>query len=206
MVYFGCTSLCPKTIYEAVSGLKRISLEPGQDYDALVVSFDPNDTPAAAAKEKAEYAAQFGRSSYNAGFHFLTGSQDSITRLAKALGFRYHWDEPTKQFVHAGGIMVATPDGKLSRYFYGIQYAPQDLRMALVDASQHKIGSPVDYFLLFCFHYDATQGKYTLAIINILKLAGTLTLLALLGLIYFLMRNDKNKKRAAAWSEVRHAG
>ena len=206
MVYFGCTSLCPKTIYEAVTSLKRVALEPGSDYNAVVVSFDPNDTPAIAAKEKAQYASEFGRPSYNAGWHFLTGSQESITKLANALGFHYRWDEPTKQFVHAGGIMVATPDGKLSRYFYGIQYAPPDLRMALVDASQHKIGSPVDYFLLFCFHYDATQGKYTLAIFNLLKVAGILTLLTLAGLIYFLMRNDRNKTPNVTWKEVRHGG
>jgi protein SCO1/2 len=206
MVYFGCTSLCPKSIYESVSALRRVSLEPGRDYDVVVVSFDPKDTPAIAAQEKAKYAKIFERGSFNSGWHFLTGSQESISRLASAIGFRYHWDEPSKQFVHAGGIMVATPDGKLSRYFYGIQYAPADLRMALVDASQHKIGSPVDYVLLFCFHYDATQGKYTLAIVNILKIAGVLTLLCLAGLLYFLMRSDKNTNKSVPWKEVRHVG
>ena len=205
LVYFGCTSLCPKSVYESVSALRRVSLEPGRDYDVVVVSFDPKDTPQAAAQEKAKYAKIFERGSFNAGWHFLTGSQESISRLADAIGFRYHWDEPTKQFVHAGGIMVATPEGKLSRYFYGIQYAPQDLRMALVDASQHRIGTPVDYVLLFCFHYDATQGKYTLAIINLLKVAGSLTLLCLIGLIYFLMRSQ-NKKTRGPWKEVRHVG
>jgi protein SCO1 len=103
-------------------------------------------------------------------------------------------------------LMIATPEGKLSRYFYGIRYAPQDLRMSLVDASKHKIGSPVDYFLLFCFHYDESQGKYTLAIISILKLAGGATLLGLITLIYFLMRNDKNKAARVSWKEVRHVG
>jgi protein SCO1 len=206
LVYFGCTSLCPKSVYESVSALKRVSLEPGRDYEVVVVSFDPKDTPEAAAKEKAEYGKIFGRSSFNPGWHFLTGTQASITSLTNAIGFHYRWDEPTKQFVHAGGIMVATPDGTLSRYFYGIQYAPQDLRMALVDASKHKIGSPVDYVLLFCFHYDPSQGRYTLAIINVLKLAGVATLLALAGLIYYLMRNDKNKPRRASWKEVRHVG
>ncbi|MBV9267294.1 MAG: SCO family protein, partial [Acidobacteriaceae bacterium] len=193
LVYFKCTSLCPKSIYESVSAMKRVSLEPGRDYEVVIVSFDPKDTPADALQEKRQYETIFGRPSFNAGWHFLTGSQDAITRLTKAIGFRYRWDSPTSQFVHAGGIMVATPEGKLSRYFYGIQYAPQDLRMALVDASRHKIGSPVDYFLLFCFHYDELQGKYTLAIINILKLAGGATLLALILLIYFLMRSDRNK-------------
>jgi protein SCO1/2 len=206
LVYFKCTSLCPKTVYEAVSAMKRVALEPGRDYDAIIVSFDPKDTPADALQEKQQYAGTFGRSSFTNGWHFLTGSQESITRLTKAIGFHYRWDDPTKQFVHAGGLMIATPEGKLSRYFYGIQYAPQDLRMSLVDASQHKIGSPVDYFLLFCFHYDVSQGKYTLAIINILKLAGAATLLALAVLIYFLMRNDKNKAARVSWKEARHVG
>jgi len=204
MVYFGCTSLCPKSISESVSALRRVSLEPGRDYDVAVVSFDPKDTPAIAAQEKARYAKVFERGSFNAGWHFLTGSQESISRLAGAIGFRYRWDELSKQFVHAGGIMVATPEGKLSRYFYGIQYAPQDLRMALVDAAKHRIGTPVDYVLLFCFHYDAAQGKYTLAIVNVLKIAGGITLLSLIGLLYFLMRSDKNKKPDVPWKEARH--
>ncbi|MBV9085225.1 MAG: SCO family protein [Acidobacteriaceae bacterium] len=206
LVYFGCTSLCPMTVHESVMALKRVSLEPGRDYEVAVVSFDPNDTPALAAEKKAEYASEFGRASFNAGWHFLTGTQDAISRLANAVGFRYRWDEATKQFVHAGGIMVATPEGKLSRYFYGIQYAPQDMRMALVDASKHKIGSPVDYVLLFCFHYDPATGKYTLAIVNLLKVAGCATVLALAGLLYFLMRNDRNKARQPNWKEAQHVG
>jgi protein SCO1/2 len=201
MVYFTCTSLCPMSINESVTGLRRVSLEPGRDYEVIVISFDPADTPAAAAQKKAEYAKVFGRPSFNDGWHFLTGNQDSISRLAAAIGWRYHWDAASSQFVHAGGIMVATPEGKLSRYFYGIQYAPQDLRMSLVEAGQHRIGSPVDFVLLFCFHYDATQGKYTLAIFNVLKLAAGATIAVLFFLIYFLMRNDKNKK----WREVHHA-
>lgn len=207
LVYFRCTSLCPMTVQESVSSLRRVSLEPGKDYDVIVVSFDPADTPAVAAQKKAEYAQEFGRSSFNSGWHFLTGTQDSIARLASAVGFKYRWDDATKQFVHAGGIMVATPDGNVSRYFYGIQYAPQDMRMALVEASKHKIGSPVDYITLFCFHYDATQGKYTLAIVNILKLAAGVTLFSLLALVFFLMRGGSSKnKGSASWKEVHHVG
>jgi protein SCO1/2 len=194
------------SVRESVTSLRRVTLEPGKDYDVVVVSFDPADTPQIAAEKKADYARQFGRQSFNSGWHFLTGSQDSISRLASAVGFKYRWDDATKQFVHAGGIMVATPDGHLSRYFYGIQYAPQDLRMALVEASEHKIGSPADYITLFCFHYDATQGKYTLAIVNLLKLASAATLCGLLILIYFLMRRDKNRRERMPWKEVRHAG
>ncbi len=205
LVYFKCTSMCPMSVRESVTSLRRVALEPGRDYDVVVVSFDPSDTPQVAAGKKAEYAKEFGRSSFNSGWHFLTGTKESISRLASAVGFKYRWDDGTKQFVHAGGIMVATPDGHLSRYFYGIQYAPQDMRMALVEASKDKIGSPVDYITLFCFHYDATQGKYTLAIVNILKLAAGATLAGLLVLLFFLTRTGPHKKDRLSWKEVRHA-
>lgn len=207
LVFFSCRSVCPKAIYESASSLKRVSLDPGRDYNVLIVSFDPKDTPQDATEQKTEYAQVFGRTTaYNAGWHFLTGTEPEIRKLTDAVGFRFKWDDPTKQFVHASGIMVATPDGKLSRYFYGIQYAPQDLRMALVDASKHKIGSPVDYVLLFCFHYDPSRGRYTLAIINVLKIAGTATLLCLIGLIYYLVRNDKRKAARTNWRELRNVG
>jgi protein SCO1 len=207
LVYFNCPSLCPMSLHETVTSLKRVALEPGRDYNVVVVSFDPKDTPREAELTKTKYKAQFGnRNGYDTGWHFLTGDQESISKLAESVGFRYRWDNDSKQFIHAGGIMVATPDGKLSRYFYGIDYAPADLRMALVDASQHKIGSPVDYVLLFCFHYDPTQGKYTLAIVNLLKIAGGLTVLLLVIGIYFLMRDDKKKKTRATWREAPHVG
>jgi len=204
-VYFKCPSLCPMSIRETVLGLRRLSLQPGLDYNVVVVSFDPEDTPQIAAEKKAEYEKMFNRANFNSGWHFLTGSNDQIEKLTSAVGFGYRYDPATKQFVHAAGIIVATPDGKLSRYFYGTDYAPADLRMALVDASQHKIGTPVDYVLSFCFHYDATQGKYTLAIFNILKIAGGLTVLMLGGLIYLLLRDEKKNRVRTAWEEVHHA-
>ncbi len=207
LVYFNCPSLCPMSLHETVTSLRRVALEPGRDYNVVVVSFDPKDTAREADLTKTKYKAQFGnRAGFDEGWHFLTGDQRSITSLANATGFRYRWDDRTKQFIHAGGIMVATPDGKLSRYFYGIDYAPADLRMALVDASQQKIGSPVDYVLLFCFHYDAAQGKYTLAIVNLLKIAGCLTLMVLAIGLYFLMRDDKNKNPRTPWKEAHHVG
>jgi protein SCO1/2 len=205
LVYFSCPSLCPMSLHETAAGLRRVALEPGRDYNVVVVSFDPTDTPKTAALTKKKYKSEFGsKPGFDAGWHFLTGDQQAISKLAASVGFDYRWDDRTKQFIHAGGIMVATPDGKLSRYFYGINYAPADLRMALVDASQHKIGSPVDYVLLFCFHYDAAQGKYTLAVINVLKVAGGLTLLVLGISLYFLIRNDKSKQRPNAWKEAHH--
>jgi protein SCO1 len=208
LVYFKCPSLCPMSLHETVTSLHRLSLEPGRDYEVVVVSFDPADTPAVASEKKAEYSKQWGtRAGYANGWHFLTGSQDSISRLTSAVGFGYRWDPTTHQFIHAGGIMVATPDGRMSRYFYGINYVPADLRMALVEASQHKIGTPVDYILLYCFHYDPSVGKYSLVIINVLKIAAGLTVLLLGGLIYLLMRNDKKARRRTAWRpEVKHVG
>lgn len=205
MVYFTCPSLCPMSLHETVTSLRRVALEPGRDYSVVVVSFDPSDTPALAAQKKAAYQKEFGRASFNDGWHFLTGAQNSISSLASAVGFHYRWDDSTRQFVHAGGIMVATPEGRLSRYFYGIQYAPADLRMALVEAARHKIGSPVDYVLLFCFHYDATQGKYTLAIFNLLKIAGCLTVALVAGFILLQTRREK-KQRTLEWKQVHHAG
>lgn len=206
LVYFKCPSLCPMSMQETVTSLRRVSLEPGRDYNVVVVSFDPSDTPAMAAEKKGYYAKEFGKAGFDSGWHFLTGSQDSISKLASAVGFGYRWDPVTRQFIHAGGIMVATPDGKMSRYFYGIAYAPADLRMALVEASQHKIGSPVDYVLLFCFHYDAAQGKYSLVIVNVLKIAAAITLLCLGGLIYLLMRSEKKQKTRTTWKEAPHVG
>lgn len=206
LVYYNCPSLCPMTLQEMVTSMRRVSLEPGRDYQVVVVSIDPKETPQIAAEKKADYAKEFGRASFNSSWHFLTGTQDSISRLASAVGFRYHWDDPTHQFVHPVGIMVATPEGRLSRYIYGIQYAPGDLRMALVEASQHKVGTPVDYVLLFCFHYDAAQGKYTLAIVNVLKIAAGITIAMLAGLIFLLMRRERNQQKPADWERVHHAG
>jgi protein SCO1 len=206
LVYFKCPSLCPMSLRESVMGLRRIPMQTGIDYDVVVVSFDPADTPAVAREKKAEYGKMFNRAGFNTGWHFLTGSQESISKLTSAVGFGYRWDEPSKQFIHAGGIMVATPEGRMSRYFYGVDYAPADLRMALVEASKHRISSPVNYVLLFCFHYDATQGKYTLAVLNILKAGAALTLLLLGGLLYLLMRKDKTHRLQAKWKEVEHVG
>ena len=206
LVYFKCPSLCPMSLRETATSLHRVPLQSGLDYEVVVVSFDPNDTPTTALIKKAEYAKMYGRAGYNSSWHFLTGTQSAIDKLTSAVGFGYRWDEGTQQYIHAGGIMVATPEGKMSRYFYGVDYAPADLRMALVEASQHKISSPVNYVLMFCFHYDATQGKYTLNILNLLKFAGCLTVVGLAGLIYLLMRKDKGNANDVGWREIKHVG
>ena len=206
LVYFNCPSLCPMSLRETVTSLRRMPLQVGLDYNVVVVSFDPSDTPASALEKKNEYAKMFSRAGFNSGWHFLTGSQESISRLASAIGFGYRWDEATKQYIHASGIMVATPEGRMSRYFFGIDYAPADLRLALADAAKHKISRPVDFILQFCFHYDPTQGKYTLAIINILKVAGIFTVLGIAALVYYLMRKEKQQGTGLTWKEVKHVG
>lgn len=213
LVYYRCPNLCDVTLNEMVTSLRRVSLEPGKDYQVVVVSFDPRETPDLAASKKANLKKEFRepgqtqpRPGFNDGWHFLTGQQDAISKLAAAVGFKYKWDDRTKQFIHAAGIMVATPKGILSRYFYGVQYAPGDVRMSLVTASNNSIGSPVDQLLLFCFHYDATQGKYTLAIFNVIKLAGGITVLALGILLYFLLRKKPGSPAPPQerWKEARH--
>jgi protein SCO1/2 len=193
LVYYSCPSLCSMTLSDMVGSLGRMDLKPEQDYNVVIVSIDPAEKPALAAAKKASYGKLFKKASFDSGWHFLTGDQAAISKLAAAVGFRYRWDEPTHQFVHAAGIMIGTPEGKLSRYFYGIQYSPTDVRLSLVEASAHKIGSPVDYVLLFCCPYDPMTGKYTVAIYNILKLAGAVTIAGLVILVFFLIRSNKRK-------------
>jgi protein SCO1/2 len=197
LVYYKCPGLCGLTLSNMVHSLREVDLQPAKDYNVVVVSIDPAEKPPLAAAKKATYAASFGKPSFDAGWHFLTGDQESIHKLASAAGFHYRWDEGTHQFVHAAGIMVATPEGKLSRYFYGISYSPTDVRLSLVEASAHKIGSAVDYVLLFCCPYDPLTGKYTVAIYNVLKLAGGGTLLCLAILLVFLVRSAKSRKPRA---------
>ncbi len=202
LVYYQCPRLCSLTLSDMVHSLSQVDLRPKQDYSVVIVSIDPAEKPPLAAAKKASYGKVFPKPGFDGGWHFLTGDQSAITKLASAVGFHYRWDEPTRQFVHAAGIMVATPEGKLSRYFYGIQYLPIDVRLALVEASAHKIGSPVDYVLLFCCPYDPLTGKYTVAIYNVLKLAGLVTLLCL-GILLFLP--DSRESIGASASRKSHA-
>ncbi len=198
LVYYNCPGLCTMTLSDMVHSLGKVDLKVSEDYDVVLVSIDPKEKPPLAAAKKASYGKLFPKPSFDAGWHFLTGDQDAISKLASAVGFRYRWDEATHQFVHAAGIMVATPEGKLSRYFYGIQYTPTDLRLSLVEASKHKIGSAVDYVLLFCCPYDPLTGKYTVAIYSILKLAAGITMSGLAILVFFLVRSGNKRKRREA--------
>ena len=170
--YYDCPMLCTMVINGLASALDVLSLEPGRDFEIVTVSFDPRDTPATAAAKKAAYIARYKKPGAAAAWHFLTGDQTSIDRLTKAAGFRYVWDKDTNQFAHPTGVIVLTPDGRLARYLFGIEYGPRDLRYALVEASNGKVGSAVDTLLLYCYHYDPMTGRYGLVIMRAIRLAG----------------------------------
>jgi protein SCO1 len=190
LVYYRCPMLCNLVLNGSLHAMRNIPLKLGRDYEAITVSFDPNETPQLATEKKATYVERFGSSEASTSWHFLTGKEAEIKRLASAVGFRYSWDDLTKQWVHASGIMVLTPEGRVSRYLYGIEYPKQDLRLALVESSKGKIGSRVDQILLFCFHYDPAKGKYGLAILNTLKAAGSATVLLLGVFVITMLRRD----------------
>ncbi len=193
LVYFGCPMLCTMVEDGLLQSLKKVSFDVGDQYNVLTVSFDPHDTPEIAAAKKALYVGLYGRPGAADGWHFLTGDPDSIQRLTKAVGFHYAYDSGSGQFAHATAIMVLTPQGKLARYFYGIQYPPGGIRLALVEAAQEKIGSPVDAVLLFCCAYNPATGKYGLLISRLLMIAGMLTVLTIATLIFMLSRAGTRK-------------
>jgi protein SCO1 len=191
LVYFGCPMLCTMVEDGLLQSLKRVSFDVGDQFNVLTVSFDPRDTPEIAAAKKAVYVGLYGRPRAAEGWHFLTGNEASIRALTKAVGFCYAYDAQSGQFAHATAIMVLTPQGKLARYFYGIQYPPGGLRLSLVEASQEKIGSPVDAILLFCCAYNPATGKYGLLVSRLLMIAGGLTVLTIGTLIFMLSRTPK---------------
>jgi protein SCO1 len=191
LVYYQCPMLCTQVLNGLVRGLRPVSFDIGKQFDVIAVSFDPTEQPPLAAEKKNTYVKRYGRAAASNGFHFLTGSSDSIQALTRAVGFRYKWDEPTKQFIHASGIMLLTPDAKLARYYYGVDFQPNDLRLGIIEASKEKIASPVDQILLFCFHYDPLTGKYGLVIMNILRAFALLTLGVLLTFIVAMRRRDR---------------
>ncbi len=172
LVYYRCPMLCTQILNGLESSLKAVSFKPGQDFEILAVSFDPKDTPELAASKKQMYLKRYGRPGTANGWHFLTGSEENIHTLTEAVGYHVRYDAATDQWAHASGIMIATPEGRLSRYFYGVEYAPRDVRLGLVEASANKIGSPVDQILLFCYHYDPATGKYGPLAMGIVRFAG----------------------------------
>ncbi len=198
LVYYNCPMLCTQVLNGLVSSLSVLSLSAGRDFDVVAVSFDPRETPAMAAAKKEAYLTRYRRAGAGQGWHFLTGDEASIASLTKAAGFRFRFDEALGQFAHASAVMVATPGGRLARYFYGIEYPPRDLRLGLVEASAGRIGTPVDQILLFCFHYDPASGKYGAAVVNIVRLAGGLTVALLAGSLFWMSRRRARNLRATA--------
>ena len=194
LVYYSCQDLCPLTLDGLVRGMRPLSFNIGDQFDVLTVSFDPRDTSALAAAKKRDFVKQYSRPGAEKGWHFLTGDETAIRRLTEAVGFRFNYDSENDRFGHATGIMLLTPDGKIARYFYGIEFSPRDLRLGLIEASAKKIASPIDQLLLFCYHYDPATGKYSLLVTNIVRLAGIATVLALVIFIAVMLRRDRSRK------------
>jgi len=203
LVYYECPMLCTQVLNGLTKSLKALNFTPGKEFEVVVVSFDPKETPALATEKKKSYLARYGRPETAGGWHFLTGSAESIEAVTKAVGFRYKYDPKSAQYAHASGIMLATPDGLLARYFYGIDYPTRDLRLGIVEASEERIGSPVDQILLLCFHYDPSTGKYSLAVMSVIRAAGVATVLGIAGFLIFALRRDRRKVAPAA--EFEHA-
>jgi protein SCO1 len=186
LVYYTCPMLCGEVLNGLTSALTVMTFNVGKDFDVLTVSFNPRETPALAAAKKQIYVKRYGRPGAGEGWHFLSGSDQSITALARAAGFEYHYDPKTGQYAHGTAIMVLTPTGIISQYYYGVEYAPRDLRLGLVQASHNRIGTVVDQVLLYCYHYDPRTGKYTAVVTKILQLAGVATI-AILGTFLVVM-------------------
>ncbi len=198
LAYYRCPMLCTEVLNGLVRALLDVPLEMGKDFNVVTVSFDPRETPELAAAKKKSYLERYGRPGAEAGWHFLTGEQDAITRLTEAVGFHYRYDAKDDQFAHASGILILTPRGRIARYFYDIRYSPRDLRLGLVEASDNKIGTPVDQVLLYCFHYDPAEGKYGATVMNFVRLGGVLTVLGIGGLVIVLRRQGRRSARALA--------
>ncbi|HKN82947.1 MAG TPA: SCO family protein [Pyrinomonadaceae bacterium] len=189
LVYYDCPMLCTQVLNGMVTSFRVLPFQIGQEFEVVTVSFDPRETNTLAAKKKQvylDYLPEKMRAGARDGWHFLTGDQANIAQLTEAVGFRYHYDEATKQFAHASGIMLTTPQGKLSRYLYGIEYPARDLRLGLIESSENKIGSPVDQLLLYCYHYDPATGKYGAAIMKVMRAAGVITVLGLVAMLLLL--------------------
>jgi protein SCO1 len=201
LVYYDCPMLCTQILNGMITSFRVLPFQVGKEFDVVTISFDPREKPALAAEKKklyVDYLPDKMEATAATGWHFLTGDPESIERITDAVGFHYHYDEATRQFAHGSAIMIATPEGKLSRYFYGIDYSARDLRLGLIESSQNKIGSPVDQLLLYCYHYDPATGKYGAAVMRIMRIAGVLTLLGILAMVLLLKgRNQQPVTRGA---------
>jgi protein SCO1/2 len=191
-VYYECPMLCTQVLNGLESSLRVLTESIGKEFDVVTVSFDPKETPVLAAGKKKAYLERYKRPEAEQGWHFLTGDQVSIAALTKAAGFNYSWDEATHQFAHASGIVVTTPTGKVSRYFFGIDYSPRDVKFALIESSNEKIGTLAERLLLYCYHYDPTKGSYGFEAMRAVRIGGAVTLVALVGFVFVSLRRDTN--------------
>lgn len=196
-VYFDCPMLCSQVLNATASALDLMSIEAGRDFDVVAVSFDAREKSLQAQTRKKITLERYHHANAADGWHFLTGDQAAIDRLTAAAGFRYSWDEPTKQFAHPAGVVVLTPDGRLARYLFGIEYGPRDLRLAIVEASEGKIGTAVDALMLYCYHYDPMTGRYGLIVMRVLRLAGGATVLILASFVVIMLRRERNAHPSA---------
>ncbi len=189
-VYYRCPMLCSQILSGIVRGLRPLSLEPGRDFEIVAVSINPAETPQDAAAKQESYSRSYSKKAGPAGWHFLVGSEPSIKAVTEAIGFHFRYDPESKTFFHASGVTVLTPEGRVSRYLYGVEYEPKDLKLSLIEASHERIGSPVDQVLLFCYHYDPKTGKYGAVVVNLLKITSGFVLLILVLGLTWLWRRD----------------
>lgn len=202
LVYYRCPMLCTQILNGMVQTFKILKFTAGQEFEVVTVSIDHRETHEMAAEKKDTYVTEYARSGVADGWHFLVGDSVTVKKLADAVGFKFVYDAPTKQFAHASGIMVATPQGKLARYLYGIEYGAKDLTFSLMEAAQEKIGSPVDKLLLLCYHYDPTTGKYGVMVANLLRIGGALTLLIVGGYMFYNFRREKKQALAVSKAQL----
>jgi len=198
LAYYRCPMLCPIVLGGLVSSLKPLAFDVGREFDVVAVSIDPSETPEQASERKRDALSRYERPGTEAGWHFLTGPPESIRALTDAVGFRYAYDEKTQQYAHAAGVVLLTPDGRVSRYFFGAEFSPRDVRLGLVEATENRIGSVVDQVLLFCFHYDPALGRYSATALNAVRAAGVLTVLTLGAFIFWNVRRDLRLPRTGA--------
>jgi protein SCO1/2 len=191
LVYYQCPMLCTEVLNGLLKTMKVMEFSMNKEFEVVTVSFDPKETPQLAAQKKEQYVDAYRRAGAENGWHFLTGNEESIRKLADAAGFRYKYDPLQNQFAHGAAIMILTPQGRISRYLYGVEYSARDLRLALVEASKNKIGTLVDQALLFCFHYDPSTGKYSAYVLNLVRLGGIITVLAFGAFFFAMRRRDK---------------
>jgi protein SCO1/2 len=202
LVYYDCPMLCDQVLNGMASSLNVLRFDAGKEFEVLAVSFDPRETPKLALEKKEMYLKRYKRAGAEQGWHFLTGQPESIKKITEAAGFHYVWDNNTNQFAHSSAVILITPEGRVAQYYYGIEYSPKDMRLGIIEASKEKLGTVVDSVILYCYHYDPTTGKYGAVVMNLVRLAGLVTVLLMGGLIGFSLYRESRANQES----VRHAG